>query len=103
MGGLSVKKIVVSLVASMLVGCGSGDVCGAKSKCSGDPPRTQAAIDSCKQQAASSAKCSTEFTALGNCNISNQKCTADNLTEGGVFSPACASQAVDYAACISKP
>lgn len=98
------KKILFTVVASMLVGCGgAGDVCSAKSKCSGDPAQTQAAIDSCKALAASGAKCSAEFNAYGSCAVTNQKCTADNLSDNAATAAACATQFTAYTTCFAKP
>lgn len=100
------KKLLFAIVAASsfaLVGCGSAaDLCNSKSKCSAQPAPTQAEIDTCKAAVLSTAKCSAEYTTLGNCSRSKEVCGADNKTDALATVAACATEAAAYATCLAK-
>lgn len=99
------KKFVFAAAATVsmfLVGCGSSDVCAAKSKCSAQMAASQEQIDACKAATASGAKCVTEYTALANCTIFKEVCTTDNTTDGLATLAACATEASAYQTCLTK-
>lgn len=102
------KKLVLGFVCAIaLVGCGGGDPCDAKSKCSADPVPTADSIAQCKAGGTSTdggvVKCSAESKTFGTCYTNNQVCGADNKTDAVKTLAACATEYKAFADCINKP
>jgi hypothetical protein len=102
------KKLVLGFVVAMaLVGCGGGDPCDAKSKCSADPVPTAADIAACKSGGTSAdggvVKCSAEAKTFGTCYTNNQVCGSDNKTDALASIAKCPTEYKAYTDCLAKP
>lgn len=94
--------VAAAAVSMFLVGCGGGDICSSKSKCSAQMQASQAQIDACKAATASGAKCVTEYNALANCSLAKEVCAADNTTDAAATLAACQTEYNAYSTCLTK-
>jgi hypothetical protein len=102
------KKILLGLAtvgvfsAIAFSACGAADNCNSTSKCSADPARTTADIQTCKDTAAKYASsCNAEYVAYSNCFTANQKCTSANITDPLATVAACATQTDAFTKCVA--
>jgi hypothetical protein len=86
------RAAALASALALLSACGGGGdfSCDAHSKCSADPPVTQAKIDSCS--AAATGACAVHYKALGTCMVLNQKCAADHTTDDQATLEACEAE-----------
>lgn len=98
------RNILLGVSAALmfaLTGCG-GFSCDAEGKCSADPKREQADIDSCQKQI--DGECGAEFEAVFQCFLDNQVCGDDDKTDStATFAKCTKEQGEAVACCLSKP
>ena len=95
---LTALAIGTLTMAFALSSCGGSSFsCNPSSKCSADPPQTDADKNMCT--AALAGKCADQYKAYGQCFIDNQKCDMNNKTDGLGTLALCQSQFQAYQNC----
>jgi hypothetical protein len=90
----------ITFVAMAFSGCGSDNVsCSDKGKCSQDTAPTAADISSC--QAALASACGSQYQAILNCALSNEKCDASGNMDLTATETACSSQLANFVTCCT--
>jgi len=73
--------VTAALLATSLIGCGSGAYCDRTSKCTNQPLRSDAQKKACNDDLTKAGSCKSQYEAWLNCQMDNEICAADGTSD----------------------